>query len=173
DDTWEYDYATNNWTNLNPIIKPTGRYGAPMVYDPLNQRGFMFGGRTSIIMDDTWVYYSSNNSWIELNMVSKPSNRYWEGLAYDESAQKMILYGGRNSGGIGEALDDTWVFDPTNNQWTEIISTSHPTNRFHIMLVYEPERKQTIVFGGFRFPDVCMGDTWGYDYSANNWNMLK
>ena len=174
DDTWVYDYSTNNWTNLDPIVKPTGRYGAPMIYDPINQRGLMFGGSTSIIMDDTWVYYYSNNTWSELTIVTRPANRYWEGLAYDESAHKVILFGGRTpTGGIGYALDDTWAFDPTNNQWIELNPTSHPTNRFHITLVYEPERKKTIVLGGFRFPDVCLGDTWGYDYNTNNWNNLK
>jgi len=173
DDTWAYDYSTNNWTTLNPSIKPTGRYGAPMVYDPINQRGFMFGGRTSTVMDDTWVFYYTNNTWLELNMVSMPSNRYWEGLVYDESAQKMILYGGRSYGGIGEASDDTWIFDPSTNQWAQVFPSSNPSNRFHISLIYDPEGEKTILFGGFRFPDICFGDTWGYKYNTNNWNRLK
>ncbi|HUW91093.1 MAG TPA: kelch repeat-containing protein [Candidatus Nanopelagicaceae bacterium] len=94
DDTWAYDYTTNNWTNLNPISKPTGRYGAPMIYDPINQRGLMFGGRTSTYLDESWVYYYSNNTWLELILATKPTERYWEGLTFDESAQKVILFGG-------------------------------------------------------------------------------
>jgi hypothetical protein len=173
DDTWSYDYTTNNWTNLNPINKPTGRYGARMVYDPINQRGIMFGGRIITIMDDTWVYYLANNSWTELTMITKPSNRYWEAMAYDESAQKVILYGGRNSGAIGEALADTWMFDPSNDLWIEVFPSSHPSSRFDISLVYDQETQKAILFGGFRFPDNCFDDTWGYDYRTNSWSLLK
>ena len=173
DDTWSYDYTTNNWTNLNPSIKPPGRYGAPMVYDPINQRGIMFGGRTSTITDDMWVYYYLNNSWTEIDMITKPVNRYWEGLVYDKSIQKVILFGGRNACGIGEALDDTWEYDPSNNQWTELSPSTNPTHRFDFSLVYMPESQRTIAFGGFRFPDNCFGDMWSYDYSTNNWNLLK
>ncbi|MFX1590147.1 MAG: Kelch repeat-containing protein, partial [Promethearchaeota archaeon] len=173
DDTWAYDYSINNWTNLNPSIKPTGRYGAPMIYDPINERGLFFGGRTTIITDETWVYYYSNNSWLELSLSTMPSNRYWDGLAYDESAQSVILYGGRVSGGIGEATDQTWLFDPSTNQWTQTFPSSSPANRFHISLVYDREREKIILFGGFRFPDMCFSDTWGYNYETNNWNKLK
>ena len=172
-DTWAYDYSTNNWTNLNPMIKPTGRYGAPMVYDPINKRGLLFGGRTTIITDETWVFYYSNNSWLELSLSIMPSNRYWEGLVYDESAQKVILYGGRASGGIGEAMDETWLFDPFTNQWNQTFPSSNPTSRFHVSLVYDSEKENVILFGGFRFPDICFGDTWYYNYDTNTWNKLK
>ena len=173
DDTWAYDYSTNNWTNLNPSIKPTGRYGAPMVYDPINNRGFMFGGRTTTITDDNWVYYYSNNSWFDLALSSKPSNRYWQGLTCDLVAQEIIMFGGRSSSGVGEALADTWIYDLVSNEWSEVSPTVQPSNRFHVSLVYNPENDNTIMFGGFRFQNICFGDTWGYSNSNNNWNKLK
>lgn len=173
EDTWSYDYATNNWTNLEPATKPTGRYGAPMVYDPINERGFLFGGRTSIITDETWIYYYTNNSWVELSIFDSPPNRYWSGLGYDTSAQTFILYGGRNTGGVGEALDDTWIFLPSSNTWMEASVESSPSNRFHFSLVYVPGEEKSILFGGFRFPDTCFSDTWSISFGALFWINLK
>ena len=171
DDTWAYDYINNTWIQLNPLSNPSGRYGAPMVYDPVNQRGFMFGGRSSTITDDNWVYYYSNNSWNQLNISTRPSSRYWEGLAFDEDTQKIILFGGRATDGVGDGLEDTWIFDPVDNMWTEIFPTSHPSHRFHLTLVYCPENHETILFGGFRFTDTNFGDVWAFDYSSNDWDL--
>ncbi|HUW91094.1 MAG TPA: kelch repeat-containing protein [Candidatus Nanopelagicaceae bacterium] len=70
-------------------------------------------------------------------------------------------------------MDDTWIFDPSNNQWTEVIPSSSPANRFHTSLIYVPDTEKNIVFSGFRFPANCLGDTWCYDYDTNIWNQLK
>ena len=171
DDTWAFDYSSNNWTNLNPSIKPTGRYGAPMVYDPINQRGFMFGGRTSTITDETWVYYYSNNSWAELTLLTKPPNRYWEPLTYDDTAQRIILFGG--SDGSGEGMDDTWAYNPFTNQWTQKLPSSSPINRLFASFVNIPRTGKSILFGGSRDVNTCLGDTWSYIYNSNDWNKLK
>ena len=170
-DTWAFDYSTNNWTNLNPPMKPTGRYGAPMVYDPVNQRGFMFGGRISGITDETWVYYYPNNSWVELIMLTKPPDRYWEPLTYDDTAQRIILFGG--SDGSGNGLDDTWTYNPFTNQWTQELSSSPPVNRLFSSFVNIPGTGKSILFGGSSDANTCLGDTWSYIYSSNNWNKLK
>ena len=170
-DTWAFDYSTNNWTNLNPAIKPTGRYGAPMIYDPINQRGFMFGGRISTITDETWVYYYSNNSWAELTLLTKPPNRYWEPLTYDDTAQRIILFGG--SDGTGNGLDDTWTYNPFTNQWTQEFPSSSPVNRLFASFVNIPGTGKSILFGGSRNTETCLGDTWSYNYNSNNWNKLK
>jgi len=53
DDTWEFNYSDNSWTELNPSSNPSGRYGSKMVYDPINQRAILFGGRATSILDDT------------------------------------------------------------------------------------------------------------------------
>jgi len=48
-DTWEYNYSSNTWSELNPSINPSGRYGSKIVYDPINQRAILFGGRSTPI----------------------------------------------------------------------------------------------------------------------------
>ncbi|MHA2287412.1 MAG: Kelch repeat-containing protein, partial [Promethearchaeota archaeon] len=170
-DTWAYDYPTNNWTNLNPSSKPTGRYGATIIYDPINERGFMFGGRISSITNENWVYYPQNNSWVELSLTSKPPNRYWHGLAYDGFSQKVILFGG-SQGSMG-ALRDTWTYDPFTNLWNELIPSSTPVSRDFFTLAYVSASKNVILFGGAESGQRCFDDTWAFDYNSHNWNQLK
>jgi len=172
-DTWEYNYTANSWTELNPSISPPGRYGSKMVYDPINQRAILFGGRASSIMDDTWIYYSGNNTWTELNTTGKPDTRYWHGMVYDSNNHKVIVFGGRHVGAPGEALEDTWIFNPLTNEWMEVLPLSNPSNRMDFSMVYDSNNQIAILFGGFRFPGITLGDTWTYTYNSNNWSIVK
>jgi len=171
-DTWEYNYSNNTWTELNPSNSPSGRYGSRIVYDPINQRAILFGGRATTIMDDTWIYYYGNNTWTELNTTGSPDTRYWHGMVYDSHNQKVIVFGGRHDGAPGDALEDTWILDPSTNQWTEVLPTSHPSNRMDFSMVYDTNSQKTVLFGGFRFPGNSLGDAWTYDYSSNSWNIV-
>ena len=172
-DIWEYNYSDNSWTELSPSSNPSGRYGAKMVYDPINQRAILFGGRSSTIMDDTWFYYYGNNSWSEIFITSKPDTRYWHGMVYDSNNHKVIVFGGRHAGAPGEAIEDTWIFDPSTNQWTEALPLNYPSNRMDFSMVYDFNSQKTILFGGFRFFGNTLGDTWTYTYNSNNWSIVK
>jgi N-acetylneuraminic acid mutarotase len=172
-DTWEYNYSNNSWTELYPSNSPSGRYGSKMVYDHINQRAILFGGRASSIMDDTWIYYYGNNTWTELNTTGKPDTRYWHGMVYDSNNHKIIVFGGRHAGAPGEALEDTWIFDPSTNEWTEVLPLSNPSNRMDFSMVYDSNNQTAILFGGFRFPGITLGDTWTYTYNSNNWSIVK
>ena len=174
-DTWEYNYTDNSWTELNPMINPSGRYGSNLVYDSTYDRGILFGGRSgaSTLNDDTWFYYYNNNSWSEVINVIKPDIRYWHGMVYDSNIQKVIVFGGRNLGAPGQALDDTWTFDISTNEWTEVLPSTHPSNRMDFSMIYDSNRHRAMLFGGFRFQDTTLGDTWTYDSTSNIWNLMK
>ena len=173
DDIWEYNYTDNSWTELSPLSSPSGRYGSRMVYDPIHEKGILFGGRATSIMDDTWDYYYGNNTWLEKSISSRPDTRYWHGMVYDSNNQKVIVFGGRNTGAPGEALEDTWIFDPSNNEWTEVVPANNPSNRMDFSIAYDNNNQKVILFGGYRFQDNTLGDTWAYAYDSNSWSILK
>lgn len=173
DDMWEYNYSDNTWIELSSLSNPSGRYGSKMVYDPINQRTILFGGRTTSIMDDTWIYYYGNNTWIELNPTDRPNTRYWHGMVYDSNNHKVIVFGGRNAGAPGDALEDTWIFDPSTNEWMEVLPLSYPSNRMDLSMIYDYSKQKAILFGGFRFPGNTLGDTWTYTYGSNSWSIVK
>jgi len=169
DDMWEYNYSDNMWTELSSSNSPSGRYGSKMVYDPLNQRTILFGGRATSIMDDTWIYYYGNNTWTKLNPTSKPGTRYWHGMVYDSNNHKVIVFGGTYSGALG----DTWIFDPSTNEWAEVLPSNHPSNRLFFTMVYDSNSHKAILFGGIRSPESSLGDTWAYSYGSNSWSIMK
>jgi hypothetical protein len=102
-----------------------------------------------------------------------PLGRYGLGTVYDPQFQKTIIFGGRHAGAPGEAIEDTWIFDPSTNQWMEALPFSHPSNRMDFSMVYDFNSQKAILFGGFRFPGNTLGDTWTYAYNSNNWSIVK
>lgn len=173
EDMWEFDYSNNSWINLNPSNKPPGRYGSKIVYDINNIRGFLFGGRSTAIKDDTWVYYYSNNSWTELNITSRPDTRYWHGMVYDPNNNKIVVFGGNHVGAPENALEDMWIFDPSNNQWTEVFPETYPSNRLFFTMIYGSGIQITILFGGIRSTYNNLGDTWVLNHGSNSWSIVK
>ena len=172
-DTWEYVYSNNSWINLNPSNGPPSRYGSKIVYDNNNNRGFLFGGRSTTIKDDKWVYFYGNNTWKELNITNKPDTRYWHGMVYDPNSNKIVVFGGYHVGAPEASLEDMWIFDPTNNQWTEVLPETHPSNRLCFTMIYDSRIQITILFGGIRGTDNNLGDTWALNHGSNSWYIVK
>ena len=60
DETWEYDFASNNWTKIQTNGNPPVRSFPGIAYDVLNEATVLFGGYGDTgFLDDTWEYYSS------------------------------------------------------------------------------------------------------------------
>ncbi|MHA2032047.1 MAG: Kelch repeat-containing protein, partial [Candidatus Kariarchaeaceae archaeon] len=132
DETWTYNYENNTWTFHDLATKPPARYGAGIVYDPVNQRGVLFGGRIigQHTLNGTWEFNSSSMSWTKLNLTVSPSARYWYCMDYDPVNKVMILFGG--SEGEIPFSQETWAFDVTSDQWSQMNPISNPLNRsFH------------------------------------------
>ena len=67
-DTWELDVASRTWERRHPVGTPPARGDAFAVYDQLNARVIMYGGRGQLttLFDDVWTYsYESNTPAIE------------------------------------------------------------------------------------------------------------
>jgi hypothetical protein len=94
-------------------------------------------------------------------------------MVYDSNNHKVIVFGGRHVGAPGEALEDTWIFNPLTNEWMEVLPLSNPSNRMDFSMVYDSNNQTAILFGGFRFPGITLGDTWTYTYNSNNWSIVK
>jgi hypothetical protein len=127
-ETWEYNYNTNTWTNLSPTVVggslprvATGR----MVYDSGADRIILLGGNypTPIYYNETWVYCYSNNTWWKRNpdfVGSTFPKRTMHGMVYDSGADRTIVFGGDSGNMFNDNLNDTWVYDYTGNTWYKV-----------------------------------------------------
>ncbi|MFW9991592.1 MAG: Kelch repeat-containing protein [Candidatus Odinarchaeota archaeon] len=128
DDTWEYDYITNTWNELNPATHPSPRYWHSMIYDTTSQKGLLFGGFGGSPLNETWIYDYNINTWELLSSSVSPSPRTCTAFAYDSINHKGILFGGYvDTGDSVATLGDMWIYHPDNNSWT-LRNTSSSTS---------------------------------------------
>ena len=64
-DTWAYDYVTNTWTHLAPVLAPGPRAWHAMAHDADSGMIVLFGGGTKseLWLADTWIYDPAANDW--------------------------------------------------------------------------------------------------------------
>jgi hypothetical protein len=109
DDLWALDLYTNTWTDLTPVVKPSGRYFTSLVYDAANHRVTVFGGQTALgRVNEVWVYDLWTNEWTQLSPSGTPPTvRYGSAGIYDGANDRMIVFGGFD----GSVRNDVWAIE--------------------------------------------------------------
>lgn len=107
-------------------------------------------------------YYSSA-SWKNKTPVNSPPARSFHAVSQIYGTDKIMLFGGYN---IKEDFADTWVYDLSENKWTNKTPEFSPEKRrLHAMASIQGTDK-IVMFGGCWSPK---NDTWIYDFSENTW----
>ena len=102
---------------------PPPRMDHRMVYDPVSERMFLFGGRTKdnqTIYNDLWrLEYSQNQwQWSEIQPqpgATIPAARYGHAMTYIPDIAMILVFGGFF--GTEVTADDNWLYDPATNEW--------------------------------------------------------
>jgi hypothetical protein len=114
----------------------------------------------------TFTEISSIYSWTQLFPATQPPSRRYHAMAYI-GEDHVLLFGGYQNGTKGQSLNDTWVFDLSENTWTEMFPDPCPSSRnCHDMAYVGGD--QVLLFGGYLTND----ETWLYDFSENTWTQL-
>jgi CubicO group peptidase (beta-lactamase class C family) len=137
---------------------PRARARHHMVYDPATRQVLMIGGAqpTSGVRDSSiWIW--SGTTW--RSVASTLDMRVNEAVAFDSERRRLIVHGG------GDRPDETSEWD--GNRWTRL-SVTGPGVRGHHSMVYDPARRQTILFGNNDATPTT--DTWSWNGTA--WSKL-
>jgi hypothetical protein len=97
-----------------------------LAYSTREQKVYLFGGQSSAgYYNDLYVYDYPTNSWAKITPAGgvKPPPRHRHAFAYDSTNNIFLMYGGKDGSGN---LNDTWVYDPSANQWTQVNSPQNP-----------------------------------------------
>ncbi len=172
--TWSYDYANNTWTNITPVVSPSPRVGAGMVYDSRADRVILFGGTTAPAVDsnETWTFDYANDTWTRQTPGPAPPARIVPAIAYDAGADRTILFGGANETG---PLSDTWAYDAGTDRWT-VLSVTSPGSIYAASMAYAPSAGRDILFGGLGLSGstpVFEFKTRAFDYTNVTWTDLN
>ena len=132
-DTWIWDGTS--WTQLSPASSPSPRWDGSTTYDPVRERVVLFGGAGGgMAHTDTWEW--DGQTWHAITAEPGPPTN--SSIAYDPQRQRTILVGGGS--------DDAWEYDGATWQKLSIASEAPP--RTFPMTVYDPVRRELVVFGG-------------------------
>jgi hypothetical protein len=164
-DAWAYDRAARLWQPLP--YGPDPRYGhsAAFVQGHLVIFGGTGGGGR--VFNDAWAFDSIHGSWLKLSTGPRsPGGRY--GAGGTTIANSLTISHGITSRG---GADDTWAL---STKWINVTPASgkRPVARSEHRLVYLPDLKRMVLFGG-RSGRGVLSDTWLYDPTKLAWIPTK
>ena len=132
------------------------------------------GGFPGGAVNETWVYDLSDNTWTQKFPQNKPPPRCFAAMVSIYKTDKVLLFGGSPiSGGATSGLNDTWVYDLSENNWSWIDPPIKPGARYgHAMASIYNDNK-VVLFGGYyhMYNDVYhhYNDTWIFDCRNETW----
>jgi hypothetical protein len=173
---WTYDLSENNWINISRIIAPNGRrIGLTSVYG--TDKIIHFGGDSSGICNDLWIFDFSDSKWVKKIQINKPKSRYMHSIASIYGTDKILLFGGRTyDDKEGYSLNDTWLYDLSENKWTERNPTNKPRCMYNHKMVSIHGTDKILLLTRYQLNGTKIEPcnySWIYDLSENSWKKVS
>jgi hypothetical protein len=139
-DTWEWQSATRQWTQLSPASSPDSLFSHGMVTDMGRAKLLIFGGQTgvdpfsrvpirgSVTSPFVWEWDGTKTTWTNrtptVGSVTPYSNYATEGwsisraLTFDEGLQRTFFFGSDEWSWSGANSNSAfWLWDPVTAGW--------------------------------------------------------
>lgn len=116
-DTWHFSPSQNKWTKVSAQGSPPPSEGDSLVYDSVDHKVVMFGGRGVIdrkvvrFMNQVWIYDAGREKWTDPHPAEAPPGAVFPPLAYDPTRNVVVYY---------NAPGSTWVYSVPQNRWTNL-----------------------------------------------------
>jgi len=166
-ETWVYDLSNNSWEKMMPAVSPRARGDHEMVNIWGTNKVMLFGGGFSID-NSTWIFDLSNETWTNMSPPGKsPTARHDHTMVAVYGTDKVVLFGGQT---MLELSNETWIYDHSENSWTEMVLTYKPKARWlHAMAPIWGTDKVVMFGGGIELEYGHFNDTWVYNLGNNTW----
>lgn len=163
-ETWSWDGV--RWQRLavaSPV--PAPRINHAMVTDWVHRRIVMVGGsQAGVASSEAWAW--SGTAWSALGVA--PVARTDHGLSFDRARDRVVMFAGINA--VGVAAEGTYEMSFPSS-WIPTTPALSPGPRSGYVLVYDPRRGTTLLFGGC-LPDFDADDeTWLWD--GVSWSLRR
>ncbi len=132
----------------------------------------IYFGSSEVHAQTNFVPISKTNVWEKKNPANAPSIRSDHSFANIYRTDKVVLFGGDCSNCAGSPYyQDTWMYDLSEDSWTQKNVTTSPSNRSKHASAMIYDNDKVLMFGGW--DGTLNAETWIYDLSDNTWtNML-
>jgi len=155
------------WDHDEP---PVARSGSGMVYDPIGDDIYLFGGFPIMPSNDLWRYDISTSTWTELIPPDSPANRTNFGMAFDTTRNEIVIWGGLDM--FYSCLNDMWRYNTASGIWTEVVQTSRPSIRYSMSMVYSENLDALFMYGGLdNSINHVYNQLWKFDISSGAWSV--
>jgi uncharacterized protein (TIGR03437 family) len=150
DDTWALDLASGTWNDISPAgTRPLRRCLHHAVYVAQSDQMLLYGGCSSgygpCPQGDLWSLDFASNRWTQILTAVIPPPRQRYGMVFDDGRKRLVLFGGLD----GDALNDTWEYDPASPAWKQITpGGSVPTPRYRLEAAFASDLSTAFFFGG-------------------------
>lgn len=164
------------WTDLETGNFPSMRAEYAMAYDINNEKIVAYGGRTGFRSDfqhvnETWAFDYNQNYWNKLDPKNSPPWRVNHTMVYDPVRQKILMFGGND---FIKLYNDLWEFDYSRKEWINITPDYSPEARQMHGMVYIPDRKVILMYGGRRIDgSAAFSDLWELNCELTTWRKLN
>ncbi len=149
---------------------PSPRIDAPLVYDPVARRLYIFGGRGSGLRNDLWAYSLNQAGWVELSPAGGPPDaRLGHTMVFDPVRRRLVVFGGQAAG----FFNDVWVYDIAANSWTLLEPNgAAPNRRYGHSVIFDAPRDRMVISHGFTSAGR-FDDTWAFNFATNTWTEIS
>ena len=103
--------------------------------------------------------------WALQSQPTQPPGATLPRMAYDSQRARCVVFGGWNAPTGSIVFQDTWEYD--GNAWLLRTPATIPDERESHMMAYDSARGRTVMFGGWDFNFVRLGQTW--EWNGTNW----
>ncbi|MCB9698089.1 MAG: hypothetical protein H6738_15020 [Alphaproteobacteria bacterium] len=177
-DTWVWESDCGNFREVaasGPSAR--GRYAGAAGGGKFYVQGGRFRDGTSgdyTLRPDLWAFDFASETWAELNGDGPDRRNNHAGAVV--AGGKLVIHGGTGStNGLSYSplFDDTWVYDPASDSWSEITGAGGPGRVFHALA--SDGQNRVWLFGGGdenAFSGPFFKDVWELDVSGGTWTRL-
>ena len=173
------DGATNTWTTRWSRSACGPRDYFSMIFDEQRNDTVIFGGglvtRSSSDIIGSGTFSFDGDTWTTLPTTGAVGTRWFAPMVYDPQRQVALLYGGTNSavGNLGAgATQQFWMLDLETLQWVEQPGLT-PGRRYDHAAMYDRDRGQLVIHGGFDEQVDRLADTWIFTSDTDTWTTLS
>jgi hypothetical protein len=159
DDLWEFDLAAETWEQLPA---PTGR-PAPRTnvgFGVIDGQLLLTGGHDEHGLNaDSWSYDLVGRTWTQLVEANAPFARAHYAYATDPTCGLLWLLGGDRNDYVSDSFELLAAIAEPKAAFFPI-GPMGPEPRRHAAIVFDPDGRRVVLFGGWQGLPKVLGDTW-------------
>ena len=177
DKTWEFNLATNAWTERVTESAPPGVVGCAMAYVPSQRAIYHYGGGFQVdgafgFSDELWRFDLATNQWSRVSAGGTAPSRGYDMTMAERGGTLFLFAGGIGIRGNGLFSRDLYTFDVARAQWTRLpASGARPVGRRGHWMIASADG-QRVLIGGGESNTGALEDVWLYDRARGAWQDL-